>query len=625
MFFRLKKTASGQVLKLIESYRDEAGYSRHRTVASLGNAPLAPPQWTEVAKAVEERLYGMGALVERELDEISRNWVDRIVRQVNSEGRWQRREPVGGQDGWVLDGVLGEEVAHTETALLGPVLLGWRTWERLGMPNLLEELGLNRSQCLAAAVNVINRLVDPVAEYSLLAWYQQTGLPELMRTRLRGCGDDRFYRVSDVLLERRRAIEAHLRARAGELFGLQRTVLLYDLTNSHFEGICAHNPQARRGHNKQKRHDCPQIVVGMVFDQEGFELGHEVFEGNQSDSGSLVKMLGRLEEIAGRKKEKPLVIMDAGVASRKNLQVLREHGFHYVVNDSRSRRAEYRAAFEEKEKFKVVPGRKGKPEVKVRLLAVESENGWRERVVLCWSAPRREKELVIRSNAEDKYVAELEKLEQRVAKGQLQDEEKIQRALGRLQARHRRVQRYYQVGMEQVGKQRQLCWHRNDAAWAEAEELCGGYILRTDDATLAAHELWRLYISLTRAEDGFRALKSDLGLRPNRHHKETRVAAHVFICVLAYHLMRHILYQLETQGDQRSWETIKRILETHSYATILMPTQDGILHRFRKAGVPEECQKSIYKSLAIEWRGLPSYRSIVPCVLSKHRRQATTL
>ena len=265
MFFRLKTTRSGQVLRLIESYRDDTARSRHRVVASLGNAPIERADWKTLAKAVEDRLYGREVLLARDLGEVHAQWVDRIVRQVGSEGRWKPfSKPPCTEE--VIDGVRAEAVSHTDTAELGPVLLGWEIWKRLGMPELLSVLGFNRSQSQAAAISAINRLAEPSSEHSLMDWYRRTGLPELMGNQLRGAGDDRFYRVSDLLLARQGEIERHLRERQSSLFNLERTVLLYDLTNTHFEGVCNRNPKAKRGANKQKRNDCAQIVVGMVFD-----------------------------------------------------------------------------------------------------------------------------------------------------------------------------------------------------------------------------------------------------------------------------------------------------------------------------------------------------------------------
>lgn len=135
--------------------------------------------------------------------------------------------------------------------------------------------------------------------------------------------------------------------------------------------------------------------------------------------------------------------------------------------------------------------------------------------------------------------------------------------------------------------------------------------MSTDQRTLNEYELWHLYIGLTRAEAGFKALKSNLGLRPNRHQIEPRVEGHVFICILAYHLLRNFLSSLEQRGDRRNWDTLERILQTHCYTTILLPTKEGTIHRIHKAGQREQCHKAIYEALGISWHGLPTNRSVL--------------
>lgn len=612
MFFRLKTTKSGHVLKLVESYRDVHAKPRHRAVTSLGNAAITPTDWKRIAKAVEGRLYQREDLFVSDLTEIQKQWVDRIVKQVSSEGLWSPLRRVVTTQEDVINGVRANEVTHTDTAMLGPVLLGWQIWRRLGMPELLQILGFNRSQCQAAAISVINRLTEPISEHSLLDWYRRTGLPELMGNKLRGAGDDRFYRVADLLLAHQSAIEAHLRERQQSLFNLDRTVFLYDLTNTHFEGLCAQNPKARHGANKQKRNDCVQISVGMIFDQHGFELAHQVFEGSLHDSKSLLAIIGQLSAAVGDSPNKPLVVMDAGIATAKNRKLLREHGFGYLGNDTRGQRQRYKAEFKDQKGFSKVQDRESKEPVMVRVMDDPYAHGdVSERIVLCKSEGRGKKEHAMISNAEKRFLEALQKLSSRIAKRLLRDRDKIQQAIGRIQAGHTRVRRYYQVKLEEHLKGFKLTWVRDNQQFEEASDLCGCYVLRTDERTLSEHELWPLYISLTRAEDGFKALKTDLGLRPNPHHKEERIDAHVFICVLAYHLLRNILWTLEQKGDHRNWETLKQILQTHCYTTIHLPTTSGQTYRIRKAGQPEECQKSIYRGLGIEWTSMPSSRSVI--------------
>ena len=81
-----------------------------------------------------------------------------------------------------------------------------------------------------------------------------------------------------IFMAHRKDIEATLRQRERDLFSLSRSVILYDVTNSHFEGFCASNPKAKHGKNKQHRNDGRQIAVGIAFDEYGFPLAHETFE-----------------------------------------------------------------------------------------------------------------------------------------------------------------------------------------------------------------------------------------------------------------------------------------------------------------------------------------------------------
>jgi len=119
-------------------------------------------------------------------------------------------------------------------------------------------------------------------------------------------------------------------------------------------------------------------------------------------------------------------------------------------------------------------------------------------------------------------------------------------------------------------------------------------------------------MTLAKAEEGFRMLKSDLGLRPNHHQLEERVDAHIFITVLAHQLLNAIIHTMSSAGDIRSWPTLKRILQTHCYTTMLLPTIDGTLHRIRRAGMAEAEQQKIYEALGVNHRNLPKTKISVP-------------
>ena len=254
--------------------------------------------------------------------------------------------------------------------------------------------------------------------------------------------------------------------------------------------------------------------------------------------------------------------------------------------------------------------------MRVKLLELSTT----ERIVLCKSEGRKDKENAIRSGAEKRLLADLAKLDERLKAGRLKEAQKIQRVIGKILGQHSRVQRFFTVGLQDMARpEAGLHWQRNDEGYKADGSLLGCYVLRTDRAGLNAEEIWRLYVTLSQAEEAFCALKGDLGLRPNFHQLEARVDAHIFITVLAYHLWKFISYTLSKTGDSRDWVTIRRILQTHCYATLHVPTRDGTTYHLRKPGVAEASQMQIYQAFGIDLTGLPKTKIVtrkeVPAIL----------
>jgi transposase len=614
MYFHRKHSKTGRCLQLLESYRPAgAGGPRHRVVASLGDADI-PEGWLgPLSVLVSSRLAGKPLLLAPELPPEGLAWVDRIVQAVE---RRRGDEAAAMADGRTLDGVLADGAEHSHSTVLGPLLVGLHAWRRLNLDGLLCRLGFNPAQRQAACALILGRLAEPMSENAFHGWLPQSSLPDLLGQEVCGGGVQRYYRIGDKLLESRAEIEAGLRDGLARHFGLHRTIFLYDLTNFHFEGTGGENPLAVRGKNKQMRDDCPQVVVGVVFDEFGFEIMHRTFAGNTSDSRTLPAMAQCLHQasIADRlpMRDVPTVVVDGGLATKDNLAELRRLGFHYLVNDKRTRRSTWLELFRQGG-FTPVAGRQEDEQVMVRHIDLgpgEFKLEVDERIVLCKSAGRRHKELAIRSNAEERFLRDLALLAKRLGQGRPKTVGGAERALGKVLAKHPRVARFYETGVSS-GTNLSLSWRRDDARWDAEDELAGCYALRTDRRDLEGEELWRLYMTLCRAEDGFQTVKSDLGLRPAFHRIEERVDAHVFITVLAYQVLRFILHTLELQGDFRSWYTLRHVLATHCYATIHLPLKDGTVHRLRKPGRPEACQWDIYKKIGIEnLRHLPATTTV---------------
>ena len=587
MFFREKSVKHSKLLQLVESYRDTEGRPRQRIVASLGDASLPERSRRRVARCVQWRLEGQEQLLDIHLDSEESGWVDRIVKIADHTRCAQQERGTA-----LIDGVIADQIETLNVVEFGPELVGISAWNALGLGTKLAELGLNRRAICIAQAMVINRLVEPLSEWALIDWLERTALPECLQVRVTKTTKDRLYKTSDELFKHREKLEEYLRNREAELFALHGSIVIYDVTNTHFEGVCAANPKAARGKNKQKRNDCVQVAVGMAFNEHALALAHEVFEGNISDAKTLLQMLERLggtEQPDG----KPVVILDAGIATEANLGLLKEKGYAYLVNVTRGSRAKYTEQFRADD-FVALPGRDAQSRVEVKSIVHPEHDA--DRLVLCRSKKRRDKEQAMLSNAEKRFLVEVGKLTERVKLGRLKDKDKIQKSIGKVLARHPRVARFYNLELGAEG----ISCQRKDAAIEDAYELCGDYVLRTDQA-FDADVLWNLYMTLLKAEEGFKMLKGTLGLRPNFHQKETRVEGHIFISVLAYHLLCWINTKIEAAGDKRTWRTIRRVLRTHCLLTTRLPLEDGRIVSIRKASVPDQQQALIYRMLGINW------------------------
>ncbi|HXF29056.1 MAG TPA: IS1634 family transposase [Chlamydiales bacterium] len=471
------------------------------------------------------------------------------------------------------------------------------------MPELLTSLGFTGVQQKRAAISVLNRLVDPGAENAIPEWAKTTALGDILGANSDDLNEDQFYRIADKLHVYRDKIEVALSRKEKELFQLQRTIFLYDLSNTYFEGGAEKNPKAQRGHSKEKRDDAPLIAFGIVLDTNGFAIQHQMFSGNTGDSTTMLSMVEQL--IRNESPENALIVVDSGIASEENLRLLKEHGYHYIVTGKRPTRFAYLKEFQELE-FATLAGRKNKPEVTIAWKNIDNE-----KIVLCKSDQRQAKEKAIFSHAETRYVKQLSELSERIQKGRLTNLEKIAQALGRLLERNPRIARYYETEIVFQNEQYQLKYHRKNEKAKQEEELLGCYYLRCSRQDLSEDEIWRIYMMLTKVESAFKALKSHLGLRPIFHHREDRCDSHVFITVLAYHLLHWIEFSLQQRNDTRSWPTIRRLLQTHAYTTIVAPSKDGKIHHVRVASAPDDEQQKIYASLQVKLEKLPRFHSVI--------------
>ena len=587
---RIHKGKTDTNYQLVESVRTPNG-PRQRTICSLGDlGPGSRETWIKRARKLEHAVTGQEDLLDRR----SSPEFDAVVEKAKAHR--QRHEPPAEQSASIT--VDPDQITTERHREAGPVHVGHQFWLRLGLDEILEQHGFAEATRQLACAMTLNRLIYPTSEHAMPAWIRRTALDDLLGRNFDGLSEDSLYRVMDALHPHRASIEAALVARERSLFNLDPTVYLYDLTSTYFEGLAAANPKAKRGHTRDGRPDCKQVVIGLVVGREGFPICHEVFAGNTQDGVTLATMLDRLSSRAGLAAGATVVI-DRGLASADNIALLKSRNLHYIVASRQSERDAWLATFADDVGFTKVIRQPSptNPHQKKTRIDVQFVEGEGCNYVLCRSEQRIAKDKAIREKHEQRLIADLEKLAKRIADGRLTKANKINEAIGRLKERYPRVARFYEIGYD--AKARSLSHQRLEAKYQAAQQLDGTYLLKTDRSDLSAEEAWRTYALLSRAEDAFRDMKTPLAERPIFHQHEDRVETHIFLCLLAFHLLVAIEKTLLDNGVRSSWATVRDTLTTHQVSTVVLPTKKGRCLRIRMAAKPDPEVKHLYERLHI--------------------------
>jgi len=473
----------------------------------------------------------------------------------------------------------------------GNVFLALALWRRLKldrffdeiMPKGREEIPWNTMACILT----LARFCEPSSELQVADfWYGKTALDDLLGVPPEKVNDDRLYRGLDEILPHKDDLFRHFQQVYGELFGANFDLLLYDVTSTYFEGRMLGNPQARRGYSRDGRPDCVQVCIALVVTTEGFPLAYEVFDGNRADVTTVEEIVDYMRSKYGH--ERRTWVMDRGMVSEENLEMLRSCGASYLVGTPKSMLKRFERELLAQDWIHIEPG------VEVKLCA--APDGTAETYVLCRSPQRGEKERAMRSRQIDKLEAALKTLETRfgATRSPLRDKTKAERRIGALLQRYSRAARLYDVFVEELddniyaGKKQlslRVIRHNERREWAELAD--GAYLLRTNLLGYGAEELWRIYIGLTEIEDSFRISKHDLGLRPLYHRKEDRTQAHILVCFLSLVMWRTLQQWMSGCGlGEAPRKLLEEMAEVRSLDVIL-PTAAGPHLRLRVVSRPE--------------------------------------
>jgi transposase len=499
-------------------------------------------------------------------------------------------------------------VMMKETRGLGAEAICLRAWAMLGFADILKKLRFSAMSISLTMVLLFGRMISPGSERHTIEWFRKrSALQELPGvTDLKKCSKDRFYEAADELYDKKERIEDMLFLREREYFPhSEATIYLYDLTNTYFEGSALGNKLAARGHCKSKRYDCPLITLALAIGDDGMPICSQIFKGNQSEPETMDIMMARLaQRLHGSQIPmfKPTVAMDRGIATADNVGWLRENGYHYIVIKREDDNDYYRQQFEERRiAFELVSCKKG-VYGELNNVYIHKEQVSDEMCrVLCFSEGRERKEKAIADGRGNPFLDDIERFRRSIQKGSIKDPKKIEGKLQRIIGNHKILAAKFETSLEITdGKITGILLVKKTA---DKDPLYGCYVIESSHAGMSAESIWKLYMTLSRVESAFRSMKETLGLRPVYHQTAERSAAHLFISVLAYHLLAMIENLLEQQGEHRTWGTLRDLMSTLMRGTITMRDGEGATFVIRLSGEPEDEQQEILEKLDI--RSLP--------------------
>ncbi len=610
MFIRAKETinkTTGAIYtkhQLVESIRTENG-PRQRIVMDLGSLNLDKSKWPQLAKAIALKLSNSPTLFkfDSEIEKLSSDAVSHFdFIKTDSEDKSVRK-----------DESLYKEIDLNSTSVtsvksLGNELVALSFMEKLKLDEILENLNLKKRQVNLAKAVIAARLIKPGSDLAAFNFIKEnSSLAEILD--LDDLKKDEIYDIADTLLINKSFIEKNLNEHQNLLFSHDRSILLYDLTNTYFEGKASSNKLAKYGRSKEKRSDCLLVTLALVVDKLGLPIYSKIYSGNQSEPVTLKDILEELDKYSNTLFDsiKPTVIFDRGIATKENLELLSTRCYPYIVVERSQGKGEYLEEFKDESSFTKIKRDdtqdstdqdSNTQDIEVLVKKVNSTD--KVTKILAISKGRRLKEAAIDEKKETGYKNEINTIASLIEKGRLVDTEKIMLRLGRLQQKYSGISHHYEITITKKDEKITGLNILKLKSKSDKESLYGCYIITTTHTDLSAEAIWKLYMTLTKVENAFKSLKTDLGLRPIYHQLAKRTEAHLFISVLAYYLLSAIELQLRNNNDSRTFNTIKETLDTHIRCTIMVTDKDSNIYHIRTSSVAEPKHTQIYDILNVK-------------------------
>lgn len=605
-FFKHNRTTGERycVYKLCEGYRLNGGVY-HRIIVGFGRLEELETveQKKLLAARVEELIVNGGnSLPTSAVDE----QVERLAQHYFAEIKNKKRYDIKhGDEDW--ETVKMSTLKNKDAREIGAEWLCKQAFDQLGIGSFLQQAGWSEDKIALATNHIISRAVYPSSELKSVSFIKEnSAISEITGFDKDKLTKDLLYGISHKLYKIKTPLEQYLSKRTNELFDLEDKIILYDLTNTYFEGRMTRSKIAKFGRSKEKRNDARIVVLAVVINREGFLKYSNIFEGNMADCKTLGSVIDTMSNQTSCSHRKPIVVIDAGIATEGNIAMLKKKGYDYMCV-SRSSLKEYHA-----DTTALPVEIKDKKEQPIELLKVKT-SGDNDQYLWVRSQAKALKEKSMNGLLSQRFEEGIQSIQEGIAKkGGTKKLNKVYERIGRLKQKYPSVHNYYDITIGDDGNGTATnisCRHKTGE---DPDKQAGIYFLRTSLKGTEEKTLWAIYNIIREIEYTFRVLKTDLDLRPIYHKTDSAAMAHLHLGMLAYWLVATIRYQLKQQGINSDWREIVRTMNTQKCVTTSLVNIKNETISIRQCTEPTKEVKKIYDLLKYKYAPFVRKKSVVP-------------
>ena len=584
---------------------------RHQNIISLGGLETLPrDRHKALADRIEELITGNNSSLFTdneffdEIDSLARPFAEKIIKEKLFVPAPNKEKKISKEILNNYQEVDLESIEQIDSKEIGGEWLVKQAFDKLGIASILADSGFAGPQIDIAQMLLTGKLLHPSSELETERWLKEnSGARELYPTK-EDISRYRLYGGAEEMYQNKDLIEKGLYDKVCNIFSSRSKIVIYDLTNMYFTGQMLGSRKANFGRSKQKQTGSKLIGLALSIDSLGFVRYSRFYNGNISEPETFKDMLRDVVGQLDTNGEKPIIVMDAGIATEDNLKIISGSNYDYVCV-SRSVPKDYSKL---SVKAEAVTDNRGN---KIELTKATVE-GKEDNFLHIKSDQKFKKEASIDNKLTQRLEAQLQDIKDKLSKkGTLKKTEKVHEKVGKIKGKLSRIGWLYDIKYtedKENGIVTDINWHRVK----ERERPKGEYFLRYTNKTISETEIWDVYNMTRDVEAVFRCLKTDLKIRPIHHQKDKYIEPHIWLGILAYQIVNYIRIGLKENNIDYSWTTIVEKMKSMQSSITSVNNKEHEKLYIKLCTRPTTDQQFIFDSLNFKHRPFVRKIKVVP-------------